>query len=67
MFLLYVPVVTISARDYKKLNYQNFLRKNLKGEFIGMHKKQKGRIQIRQINVGIFSNQIFSESIDYLF
>ena len=35
---LYVPVVTLSAKDNQ--NYQKFLAKDLKDQFIGMNVKQ---------------------------
>ena len=47
---LYVPVVTLSARDNQ--NYQNFLAKDLKDQLIGMNIKQKVRIKL-QINLDI--------------
>ena len=40
---LYIPVVTLSAKDDKKL-----LRKRMKDLNIGMNVKQKVRIEIRQ-------------------
>ena len=49
---LYVPVVTLSAKDSQ--NYQNFLAKDLKNQFIGMNLKPKMRIKIRQMNTDIF-------------
>ena len=54
---LYVPVVTLSAKIFK--NYQNFLVKDLRCQFFGMNIKQKVRIVIRQMNIDIFSNQIW--------
>ena len=39
-------------------NYQNFLTKNLKDQFIGMDTKQKVRIKTRLVNIDIFSSQI---------
>ena len=63
---LYVPVVTLSAKDTTK-NYQNFIVKDLKDQSIGMNIKQKVRIKIRQMNIDIFSNKIFLEFIDYFF
>ena len=48
-------------------SYQNFLAKDLKVQFIRMNIKQKKRIKIQQMNLDIFSNQIFLESIDCLF
>ena len=41
---LYVPVVTLSARDNKKLSKR--LSKDLKDQFIGMNIKQKVKIKI---------------------
>ena len=43
---LYISVVTLSAKDNQKV-------------FIGTNIKQKVRIKIRQMNIDIFSNQIF--------
>ena len=63
---LYVPAVTLSAKDTTK-NYQNFIVKDLKDQSIGMNIKQKVRIKIRQMNIDIFSNKIFLEFIDYFF
>ena len=62
---LFVPVVNSSPRDNK--NYQNFLAKALKDQFIGMHIKQKVRIKKQQMNIYIFWNQILLELIVYLF
>ena len=62
---LYVTVVTISAGDNQKLS--NFLVKDLKDQFIGINKKQKGRIRIQQRNIDICSNQVFGVLIDFLF
>ena len=62
---LYVPVVTLSARDNQKLSKR--LSKDLKDQFIGMNIKQKVKIKIRQMNIDIFSNQILLESTDCLF
>ena len=42
-------------------NYQNFLVKDLKDQFIGMSIKQKVRIKIQQMNIDIFSNQTLLE------
>ena len=44
-------------------NYQNFLAKYLKDQFLGMNAKQKVRIKIRQMNIDILPNQILLESI----
>ena len=62
---LYVPVVTLSARDNQK--YQNFIAKGLKDQFIGTNIKQKVRIKILQMNIDTFSNQVLLELIDCLF
>ena len=51
---LYVPVITLLARDNKKLS--KILAKDLKDQFIGTNKKQKVRIKIRQMNLDISSN-----------
>ena len=48
-------------------NYQNVLVKDLKDQFIRMNIKQKVRIKIQKMNIGIFSNQFLLKSIDYLF
>ena len=40
-------------------NYQSFLEKDLKDQFIGRNIKQKVRIKIQQMNIEIFLNQIF--------
>ena len=67
---LYVPVVTLSARDNQKLTKllsKVFKRLVYWNEYIGMNIKQKRKIKIRQVNIDIFSNQILLESIDYLF
>ena len=48
-------------------NYQNFIVKDLKDQFIGMNIRPKVRIKIRQVNIDIFSNQILFELIDYFF
>ena len=46
-------------------NYQNFLAKDLKDQFIRMNIKQKVRIKIRKINIDIFSNLFLLELTDY--
>ena len=38
-------------------NYQNFLAKGLKDQFIGMNIKQNVKIKFRQMNINSFSNQ----------
>ena len=46
-------------------NYQNFLAKDLKVNFIGMNKKQKLRVKIQQMTIDIFSYLILLDLIDY--
>ena len=48
-------------------NYQNFMAKDLKDDFIGMNIKEKVRTKLRQMCLDILSNQILVEPIDYLF
>ena len=57
---LYVRVVTLPVRDNQ--NYQKFLAKNMKDQFIEMNIKQ----EVKLINIHIFSNQNLLESIDNL-
>ena len=59
---LYVPVVTVSARDSQKL--LKLLSKEFKRSVDWNEYKTKVRIKIRQIS---FLNQISLESLDYLF
>ena len=54
MFLLYL------YQQETIKNYQNFYVKDLIGQFIGRNIKQK--VKIQQMNLAIFSNQIFLES-----
>ena len=61
----YVPVVTLSARDNKKLS--KLLSKGFERSVYWNEYKTKVRLKLRQMNIGIFSNQIFLESIDYLY
>ena len=61
MFLKYLHKLKIIK------NYQNFVAKDFKDQFIGKNIKQKVRIKIQQMNIDIFSNQIFFELIDYLY
>ena len=61
----YIPVVTLFAK-YNQ-NYQSFLAKDFKNQFIGTNIKHKLRIKIQQINEEIFSNQTLLELIDYLY
>ena len=60
--LLSKTKLPLSARDTIK-NYQNFLAKDLKGQFIGMSIKQKFRLKIQQMNIDIFLNQILLKLI----
>ena len=48
-------------------NYQKFLAKDFKDQFIEINIKQKVRIKIQQTNIYLFSNQILLELIDCLF
>ena len=59
LLLLYQPKIT--------KNYQHFLAKGLKDQYIGMNIKHKVRIQILQISIYIFLNQTFQELTDCLF
>ena len=61
MFLKYLHQLKIIK------NYQNLVAKDFKDQFIGKNIKQKVRIKIQQMNIDIFSNQIFFELIDYLY
>ena len=47
-------------------NYQNLLGKDFEDQFTGLIIKQKVRINIRQMSIDIFLNQILLELIDYL-
>ena len=62
---LYVPVVTLSARDNQKLS--KLLSKGFERSVIGMNIKQKVRIKIRLMNLDIISNQILLDPLDNLF
>ena len=48
-------------------NYQNLLGKDFEDQFTGKSIKQKVRINIQQMSIDIFLNQILLELIDYLF
>ena len=61
----YVPVLTLSTRAIK--NYSNFSAKDLNAQLNARDMKQELRIKIREMSTDILSNQIFLESIDYLF
>ena len=52
-------VVTLTERDAQ--NYQNFLVKDFKDQFIETIRKQKARLKLQQINLAIFWNQILLE------
>ena len=58
---LHVSVVTLSAKDNQKLS--KLLSKD---QFLGINIKQKVRIEIPQMIMDFFSNQIWLELIDYL-
>ena len=62
---LFFLVVNLLRRTIKTC--QNFWAKTLKDHFTGMNIKQKVRVKICQMNIDIYSSQIFSEVIDYLF
>ena len=48
-------------------NFQNYLEKDFKDQFIGMKIKEELRIKIQQQNIHIVSwNQILLELTDYL-
>ena len=59
---LSVSVVTLSARDNKKLS--KLLSKGFERSIYWMSIKQKVRIKIRETNRDIFSNQILPKSLD---
>ena len=63
--ILYVPVVTLSARDNQKLI--KLLSKGFKRSFTGMNIKQKVKMKIQQMSTDIFSNRILLDLIDCLF
>ena len=63
---LYVPVVTLSARDNQKLS--KLLSKRFKRSvYWNEYKRKSEKKKIPQTNIDIFWNQILLESIDYLF
>ena len=45
-------------------NYQNFLAKDIKDQFIEINTKQKARLKQQQMTIDIFSNQILQEITD---
>ena len=61
---LYIPVLTLSARDNQ---ISKLLSKGFKRSVYWSKYKQKMRIKVQQMNIDIFSNQIFFELIDCLF
>ena len=61
---LYIPVVTLSARDSHKLS--NFLSKGFERLVFFHECKTNVKIKIRQMNIDIFSNQKLLELIDCL-
>ena len=58
---LYVPVVTLSAKDNQKLS--TLLSKGFEGI---VYLKIENKIKIQKMHIDTFSNQIFLESIYYL-
>ena len=63
--ILYIPVVTLSARDNQKLS--KFWSKGFEMSVCWNDYTTKVRIKIQQMDIDIFSNQILLESLDYLF
>ena len=61
---LYVPVVTLSARDNQNLS--KILSKGFERS-VYWNIKQQVAIKIQQTNLDFFLNQILMELIDYLF
>ena len=45
-------------------NYQNFLAKDIKDQFIEINTKQKARLKQQQMTIDIFSNQTLQELTD---
>ena len=76
---LCVPVVTLSARQNKKLSkllskrfetldyWNEYKTKSENKNTIGMNIKQKVRIKTWQMNIDIFSHKTLLELIGYLF
>ena len=62
---LYVPVVTLSAKDNQ--NPSKRLSKRFERSVYWNEYKTKVRIKIRQMNIDIFSNKILLQSRDFLF
>ena len=61
---LYVPVVTLLARDNH--NLLKLLSKGFEGSVYWKEYKTKTDKKLQQTNLDIFLNQILLESIDYL-
>ena len=62
---LYVPDVTLSAKDNKKLS--KCLSKGFERSYYWNEYKTEVRIKKQQMNIDIFSHQTLLEPIDYLF
>ena len=62
---LYVPAVTLSARDNQ--NHQSFVVKDVKYPCIGINIKQKGKIKMQEKGINICSNQPLQELTNCLF
>ena len=61
----YVPVVTLSAKDYQKLS--KLLSKGFeRSVYWNENKKQKMRIKIQQMNVDVFSNFVGANRLSVL-
>ena len=61
----YVPVITLSAKENKKL--WKLFSKGFERSVYWMNIKQKVMIKIRQINLDIVLNQILLAAINHLF
>ena len=61
---LYVPVVTLSAKDNQNLS--KLLSKRSERSVSWNEYKRKVRVKIQQMSIGIFLNQMLLELIDYL-
>ena len=62
---LYVPVVTLSAKENQKLS--KLFNKGFERSVYWNEYKTKNENKIRQMNITIFLKQILLELIDYLF
>ena len=57
----------MSLYQYRTIkNYQNFIAKNLKHQYIGLNIKQKVRMKIQQTSTDILLNQTLWGLIDCL-